>query len=177
MVNRILKRSNKIMSITAMKTRSARAKAALVPALTLGLLGGSLALAGPAQANDDYRDDYRNGCTVKPLSPKDLRGNRVDFKIDVNCYGEKTVQIRQLRYEDERGPRRSDDFLGGSHFYESFNKHDHGKTIHSVDRVPNLDRRGAEEVYHIVSFRVKDGKGHWSDWSGWKKSEVVEVHR
>ncbi|MCU1565553.1 MAG: hypothetical protein JWQ56_490, partial [Pseudarthrobacter sp.] len=47
----------------------------------------------------------------------------------------------------------------------------------SVDRVPNLDRRGAEEVYHIVSFRVKDGKGHWSDWSGWKKSEVVEVHR
>jgi hypothetical protein len=167
-------RSKKTMSITSsMKTRSTRAKVALVPVLSLGLLGGSVALAAPAQANDDHR----NGCTVKPLSPKDLRGNRVDFKIDVNCYGEKTVQIRQLRYEDERGPRQSDDFLGGSHFYESFNKHDDTRTIHSVDRVPNLDRRGAEEVYHIVSFRVKDDRGHWSDWTGWKKSEVVEVHR
>jgi hypothetical protein len=166
------------MSITPSKSRSIRAKIALVPALSLGLLGG--AMAGPAQAHDDYRHGYTHGCWVKPLDPKDLRGNRVDFKIKVDCDGEKSVQIRQLRYEDEDGPRRSDDFLGHSHFYVKFEKHDGEKTLHSVDRVRNLDRRGAEEVYHLVSFRVKDHKGHWSDWSkwsDWKKSEVVKVRR
>lgn len=165
------------MSITpTMKTRSIRAKIALVPVLSLGLLGGSVAIAAPAQAHDDHHH-HRHGCTVKPLSPHDLKGNKVDFKIKADCHGEKTVQIRQLRYEDERGPRRSDDFLGSSHFYVKFDWRDDHKIIHSVDRVRNLDRRGAEEVYHLVSFRVKDHKGHWSDWSEWKKSDVVEVRR
>ncbi|WP_045731160.1 hypothetical protein [Pseudarthrobacter chlorophenolicus] len=162
------------MSITpTTRTRSIRAKMALVPALTLGLLGGAAAVAAPAQANDNHRD----GCTVDPLKPTDLRGKRVDFKIKVDCYGERTVQIRQLRYEDERGPRRSDDFLGGSNFYEHFNRHDGARTLHSVDRVPNLDRRGGEEVYHVVSFRVRDDRGHWSDWTRWEKSPVADVYR
>lgn len=161
------------MSITTtMKTRSTRAKIALVPALSLGLLGGSVAMAAPAQA-----ETSRYGCTVDPLDPRDLRGNRVDFKIKVDCYGEKTVQIRQLRYENERGPRRSDDFLGSSHFTEKFDRRDDARTIHSVDHLPNLDRRGAEEVNHLVSFRVKDDGGHWSDWTRWEKSDVVEVRR
>ncbi|MDQ5861148.1 MAG: hypothetical protein M3536_02655 [Actinomycetota bacterium] len=158
-----------------MKTRSIRAKIALVPALSLGLLGGSVAMAAPAQANYDH--DSRRGCTVKPLDPRDLRGSRVDFRIKVDCDGKKTVHIRQLRYEDERGPRRSDDFLGSSHFYEKFDWRDDARIIHSVDRVRNLDRRGAEEVYHLVSFRVKDHRGNWSDWTQWKKSNVVEVRR
>jgi len=162
------------MSITTTRSRSIKAKIALVPVLSLGLLGGSVAIAAPAGADNDYR----HGCNVDPLKPDNLRGNRVDFKIKVHCYGEKTVQIRQLRYEDERGPRRSDDFLGGSYFKEDFNKrHNDHKYIHSVDRVRNLDRRGAEEVYHLTSFRVKDHKGHWSDWTRWEKSDVVEVRR
>lgn len=167
------------MSITqTAKTRSTRAKIALVPFLTLGMFVGSLAVAGPAQANHNDNDRIR-GCAVKPLDPRDLRGNRVDFKIEVHCNDDRTVQVRQLRYEDERGPRRSDDFLGSSHFTVKVNDDDK-KTIHSVDRVRNLDRRGAEEVYHLVSFRVKDDHGRWSDWTGWsdwKKSNVVEVHR
>jgi hypothetical protein len=158
------------MSITP--TTKARTRAiALVPIVSLGLLGGSVAVAAPAQA-----ETSRNGCTVNPLDPRDLRGNRVDFRIKVECRADRTVQIRQLRYEDERGPRRSDDFLGGSHFTEKFNWRD-TRTIHSVDRVPNLDRRGTEEVYHIVSFRVKTNNGHWSDWTRWEKSGVVEVQR
>ncbi|WP_458779973.1 hypothetical protein [Arthrobacter sp. D3-16] len=162
------------MSITPTKTRSFRAKIALIPALSLALLGGSVAISAPAAADNDYR----HGCNVDPLEPKDLRGHKVDFKIKVHCYGEKTVQIRQLRYEDERGPRRSDDFLGGSHFKENFHKrHNDHKYISSVDRVRNLDRRGAEEVYHVTSFRVKDHKGHWSDWSRWEKSPVKELRR
>ncbi|MFF1251863.1 hypothetical protein ACFVYC_05140 [Pseudarthrobacter sp. NPDC058329] len=162
------------MSISTTRTRSIKAKIALVPVLTLGLLGGSVAIAAPATAYNDYR----HGCNVDPLKPTDLRGNRVDFRIKVHCYGEKTVQIRQLRYEDERGPRRSDDFLGGSYFKENFKKHhnDH-RYIRSVDRVRNLDRRGAEEVYHLTSFRVKNERGHWSGWTHWEKSEVKELRR
>lgn len=168
------------MSITpSTGIRSTRARIALVPLLSLGLLGGSVAFAGPAQAHDDRRDD-RHGCTVKPLDPKDLRGNRVDFRIKAECDGKKdskkTVHIRQLRYEDEKGPRRTDDFLGSSHFYEEFKKwDDDARIIHSVDKVRNLDHRGAEEVYHLVSFRVKKDDGHWSDWSKWEMSEIVKV--
>ena len=165
------------MSITPTTgIRSTRARIALVPLLSLGLLGGSVAFAGPVQAHDDRRDD-RHGCTVKPLDPKDLRGNKVDFRIKADCDGKKTVHIRQLRYEDEKGPRRTDDFLGSSHFYEEFDKKDDARIIHSVDKVRNLDKRGAEEVYHMVSYRVKKDNGHWSDWSDWKKSDVVEVTR
>lgn len=163
------------MSITTTtRTRSFRAKIALVPVLSLGLLGGSVAIGAPAAAYNDYR----HGCNVKPLEPHDLRGNRVDFQIKVHCYGEKTVQIRQLRYEDERGPHRSDDFLGGSHFKEDFHKqYDDHRYIRSVDRVWNLDRRGAEEVYHLTSFRVKDHHGHWSGWTHWEESPVKELRR
>lgn len=146
---------------------------AVIPALTLALLGGAATVAAPAQANDNHR----SGCTVDPLKPTDLRGKKVDFRIRVDCNGEKTVQIRQLRYEDERGPRRSDDFLGSSYFNEHFDRRDDARTLHSVDRVPNRDRRGSEEVYHIVSFRVKDDRGRWSDWTRWEKSPVAEVRR
>ncbi|MGN7199791.1 hypothetical protein [Arthrobacter sp. SAFR-044] len=143
----------------------------MVPVLSLGLFGGLLAMAAPANA-----ETSRNGCTVDPKDPKDLRGNKVDFRIKVDCDGGKTVQIRQLRYEDDRGPRRSDDFLGRTVFTEQFDRHDGARTISSIDHVPNLDRRGAEEVYHLVSFRVENHNGHWSDWTAWEKSAVVEVH-
>ena len=150
--------------------RSTRAKVAMVPVLSLGLLGASLALAAPANA-----ETSRSGCTVDPQDPKDLRGNKVDFRIKVDCNGEKTVQIRQLRYEDDAGPRRTDDFLGRTVFTESFERHDRSRILLSVDRAPNLDRRGSEEVYHLVSFRVENKGGHWSDWTPWEKSAVVEV--
>lgn len=150
------------MSITpTMKTRSTRARIALVPVLSVGMLGGSVAMAAPAQA-----ETSRNGCTVEPRHPTDLRGDRFDFRIDVSCKGGKTVQIRQLRYEDERG-RHNDDFLGSSYFKESFDWRDHSRTIHSVD---HADHRGSNDVYQLVSFRVADERGHWSDWTRWEKS-------
>ncbi len=166
------------MSITTSpkKSRSRAARIALIPAVALGLIGGPVAAAGPAVASTSER-----GCTVDPLKPvkhdnKDRSKVRVDFRIYVDCNGNKKVEIRQLRFEDDRG--RNDDFLGKSTFWKSFDRRDDAVTIHSYDRVPNLDRRGSEEVYQLVSFRVRSGNSdHWSDWTRWEKSDVARLHR
>ena len=158
------------MSITpTMKTRSTRAKIALVPILSLGLLGGSVAMAAPAQADQSIR-----GCTVKPLKPSDERGIWVNFKISVKCEdGKRTVHIKQKRYEADRG---RDTFLGDDYFKRDLNRHDRSKTINSFDQVRrNLDRRGGEEVYHVISFAVEKDNGRLSDWSDWKKSETLRL--
>ena len=155
------------------KSRPRVAKIALIPAVTLGLIGGPVALAGPATAATSER-----GCTVDPLKPtkqdnRDRGKTRVDFRIYVDCYGDKTVQIRQLRFEDD--PGRHDDFLGRSTFWESFDRRDDAVRIHSYDRVPNGP--GSEEVYQLVSFRVRSGNSdHWSDWTRWEKSDVARIH-
>ncbi len=159
------------MSITpsVKKSHSWRTRVALFSVMSFGLTGVPAALAAPAQADTSYR-----GCTVDPLKPTS-HGNsqRVDFQIKVHCRDGRTVQIRQLRFEDDRG-RRNDDFLGSSWFWESFDRHDGSVTLHSYDRVPNLDRRGPEEVYQIVSFRVRTGHD-WSSWTRWEKSDVATV--
>ena len=162
------------MSITASteKSHRARARAALVSVVSLGLMGGPLAwAAAPAAAATSLR-----GCTVDPLKPTDEHGRKADFKIRVSCNGPKTVQIRQERYEDDPGGRRNDDFLGRDKFTETFDRSDKRVTINSIDNVPNLDRRGAEEVYQIVSFRVRNNNNdNWSDWTSWEKSDVATV--
>jgi hypothetical protein len=155
------------------KSRPLVAKIALIPAVTLGLIGGPVALAGPATAATSDR-----GCTVDPLKPtkqdhRDRGKTTVDFRIYVDCHGDKTVQIRQLRFEDD--PGRHDDFLGASVFWKSFDRHDDAVRIHSYDRVPNGP--GSEEVYQLVSFRVRSGNSdHWSDWTRWEMSDVARIH-
>ena len=173
------------------KIRSTRARVALVPVLSLGMLGGFLSLAAPANA-----ETSRYGCTVDPLDPEDLRGDKVDFLIKVDCNGEKTVEIRQRIYEDERGSRHNDDLLAKRLVTVDFDRRDDARTIHcyldfgdhgrhddarnkdgcdDVDRYDHKDDRKVEEVYQLVSFRVQNHGGHWSDWTDWEKSAVVEV--
>lgn len=158
------------MSVTtpSTKTRPLAARFTLVSAVTLGLIGGPVALAAPADASTSLR-----GCTVEPLRPTE-RNHWVDFRIRVDCKDNKAVQIRQLRYEDERG--RNDDFLGRSTFWQSFNRPDDSVTIHSYDRVPIQGRHNSEQVYQLVSFRVRTGK-HWSDWTRWEMSKEGTVRR
>jgi hypothetical protein len=155
------------------KSRSRAARIALIPALALGLIGGPVAAAGPATAATSDR-----GCTVNPLKPAkqdswDRNRTLVDFRIHVNCIGNRTVQIRQLRFEDQHG--RNDEFLGRSTFWKSFDRRDNAVRIHSYDRV--WDGPGSEEVYQLVSFRVRSGNSnHWSDWTRWEMSDVARIH-
>lgn len=165
------------MSITPVtkKSRPLGAKVALISAVSMGLIGGSVALAAPAEASTSDR-----GCTVDPLKPTTRWGSgwdsqQVDFRISVSCRGDKTVEIRQRRFEDDHG-RRHEDFLGSSTFRESFGNRDRSITVHSFDRVANVDRRSHEEVFQVVSFRVRSGNsGNWSDWTSWEKSGVATV--
>jgi hypothetical protein len=158
------------MSITPTKTRSTRAKIALVPVLSFGLLAG---FAAPAQADYD-RHDYRHGCTVKPLIPQDARGDWVNFPVSVKCDdGRKVVHIQQKRYEKDRG---RDTRLHDGH-YDEF-----GIYVHRADRKEvkdrydqvsrKLDRHGPEEVYHEIRFAVDKGHGR-VEWSGWVKSDTL----
>jgi hypothetical protein len=154
------------MSITqSTKSRPFGTRFALISAVSLGLIGGPVALAVPADASTSLR-----GCTVDPLKPTDAGKNLADFRIKVDCNGNKTVEIRQKRFEQDG--RRHDDFLGQSKFKESFDRHDGRITIHSKD---NVDKdRGKDRVYHEVSFRVKAGN-NWSDWTRWEKSDVATI--
>lgn len=162
------------MSITPLKkTRSTRAKIAMVPVLSLGLLGGSMALAAPAQADKDHKI---NGCTVKAEKPSNDRGGWVNFKISIKCDDGKkrTVKVEQKRYEKDNGP---DTRLGKVRSWErDFDRNDRHKSIDSYDHVSkHLDRHDGEEVYHEVRFAVKYDNGKWSSWSrysDWKESPV-----
>lgn len=161
------------MSITTpspSKTRPRTAKFTLVSAVTLGLLGGPVALAAPADASTSYR-----GCTVDPLRPTSQRNHWADFRIRVGCRDNSVVEIKQLRYEDQRG-RRYDAYLGGSTFWESFNRRGGTVTVHSYDVVPIQNRHSSERVYQLVSFRVRVGN-HWSNWTRWERSTEATVWR
>lgn len=159
------------MSLTPSSTtsRPRTAKFALVAAVTLGLLGGPVVGAAPADATTSYR-----GCTVNPLRPSTQRNHWVDFRIRVDCQDNRTVQIKQLRYEDQGG-RTRDDFLGGTTFWRSFNRRG-TVTLHSYDVVPIQGRHSSERVYQLVSFRVRVGN-HWSNWTRWEKSAEATVRR
>ncbi|MCU1517658.1 MAG: hypothetical protein JWQ75_2379 [Pseudarthrobacter sp.] len=143
---------------TTTKTRSLRAKIALIPALSLGLLAGSAAIAAPAQADNDR--DSKHGCTVKALKPSDERGIWVNFQIKVNCEdGKRTVHIKQVRYEADRG---RDTRLGEDYFERDVKGH---KVIDSLDKVrQNLDRKGSEEVYHVIWYGVENDRGKVTQW-------------
>lgn len=156
------------------------------------MFGGFLALAAPANA-----ETSRYGCTDDPLDPKvqyhNQYHNRVDFDIKADCNGEKTVEIRQRIYEDDRGSRRHDDLLIERTVRADFDRRDDARTLDycvdfgddhgrhdyamhksDCDDVDNHHRK-VEEVYQLVSFRVQNHGGHWSDWTDWEKSAVVEV--
>ena len=143
------------------KSRPVGAKIVLIPALALGLIGGPVAAAGPATASTSER-----GCTVNPLRPT-KHNDKVDFRIRVDCNGNKVVDIRQKRFEDDR--RGRDDLLGKTRFWESFDRRDDSVTLHGYEWSKGLD-----EVYQLVSFRVRSGNSNnWSDWTSWEKSPVA----
>jgi len=150
---------------TPTKSRPFGTRFALISAVSLGLIGGPVALAVPADASTSLR-----GCTVDPLKPTDAGRNLAEFKIRIDCNGKKVVEVRQKRFEKDRHGR--DDFLGRSEFKESFDRHDGRVTVSNKDSVHK--DKGRDRVYQEVSFRVKSGN-NWSDWTKWERSDVATI--
>ncbi len=151
---------------TPTKSRPLGTRFALISAVSLGLIGGPVALAVPADASTSLR-----GCTVNPLKPTDAGKNVAEFKIKIDCNGKKVVEVRQKRFEKDRNGR--DDKLGNTtEWRKYFDKHD-GKV--TVSKKADVDKdKGKDRVYQEVSFRVKNGN-NWSDWTKWERSDVARI--
>ena len=151
---------------TPTKSRPFGTRFALISAVSLGLIGGPVALAVPADASTSLR-----GCTVNPLKPTDAGKNLAEFKIRIHCNGNKIVDVRQKRFEKDRHGR--DDKLGSSEWRRlEFNRHDERMTLSKKDTVDK--DKGKDRVYQEVSFRVKSGND-WSDWTKWERSDVAVI--
>ncbi|CAN7549488.1 hypothetical protein [Arthrobacter sp. LjRoot14] len=151
---------------TPTKSRPFGTRFALISAVSLGLIGGPVALAVPADASTSLR-----GCTVDPLKPTDAGKNVAEFKIRIHCNGNKIVDVRQKRFEKDRHGR--DDRLGSSEWRRlEFNRHDERMTLSKKDTVDK--DKGKDRVYQEVSFRVKSGND-WSDWTKWERSDVAVI--
>jgi hypothetical protein len=155
------------MSITeSTKSRPFGTRFALISAVSVGLVGGPVALAAPADASTSLR-----GCTVNPLKPTDAGKNLAEFKIRIDCNGNKVVDVRQKRFEKDRHGR--DDKLGQTEWKKlEFDRHDGRLTISKKDSVEK--DKGKDRVYQEVSFRVKSGN-NWSDWTKWERSDVATI--
>ncbi|MBT2593781.1 hypothetical protein [Arthrobacter sp. ISL-72] len=153
------------------KSRPFGTRFALISAVSLGLIGGPVALAIPADASTSLR-----GCTVDPLKPttehkkdewkKGEWKKEVDFKIRIDCNGNKTVKIHQKLFKKDSHGRD----LGYCKFEKHFSSHDGRVTTNCP-----CDVHKGDKVYHEVSFQVKTGN-NWSDWTKWERSEVVTIH-
>jgi hypothetical protein len=154
------------MSITTPTKSPLGTRFALISAVSLGLIGGPVALAVPADASTSLR-----GCTVDPLKPTDAGRNVAEFKIRIHCNGNKVVDVRQKRFEKNRNGR--DDKLGDSTWrnLDFDRRHDH-TTLSKKDWIDK--DKGKDRVYHEVSFRVKSGN-NWSDWTKWERSDVARI--
>jgi hypothetical protein len=166
------------MSITspARDRRSIAARLALVSTVSLGLVAGPIAVAAPAMA--DYVSN--RDCKVKAVKPHPYThyGHKyVNFKIRIDCEKDRKVQVRQQLWEQDYG-RDRDDRLDDRRRFEKWVDKDYDVVIDSKHRLRNTEARGDrhEEVYHMVSYRVKDGNG-WTQWSDWHVSKVVSVRR
>jgi hypothetical protein len=160
------------MTTGTKKSRPARAKIAAVAAMTIGLAGGSLAMAAPSQA---AATNY--ACTVVALKPIFAGFNSsgtklVDYRINVYCAADRYVYIEQQRWESDGWPN-GDDHLGNSAFSRHLNSSNGWHTIHNVRTLVNTEI-GDEEVYHQVRHQEGAG-GVWSPFTGWSNSPTTSM--
>ena len=158
------------MTITS-PTRQRRplaARLALVSAASLSLIGGSLAVAGPASAAGyDYKPDKKIECWVKA---KDVH-EKVDY------YGKYSKNSAEVKFEFKVWCNKKTDVKFDHWIFQK----KHGKwvlikdrsgkiynvkekvTKHTKAEVKDTGRKGGEEkVYHVVKIRFQDKDGKYS---------------
>ena len=147
--------------------RPVAVRLALVSAASLSLIGGSLAVAGPASAAGyDYKPDKKIECWVN--------AKRVHENVDYGKYSKKSADVK---FEFKVWCNKKTDVKFDHWIFQKKHgrwvliKDRHGRidnvkdkvTKHTTAEVKDTGRKGGEEkVFHIVriKFHDKDGRSH-----------------
>ena len=158
------------MTITSptRQRRPVAARLALVTAASLSLIGGSLAVAGPASAAAyDSKPDKKIECWVKAKTVDEKvnygkyskKSANVKFEFKVWCDKKTDVKFDHWIFQKKHGKWVLIKDRSGK--IENVKEKDKEKVRHTKAEVKDTGRKGGEEkVFHVVkiSFKDKDGK-------------------
>jgi hypothetical protein len=169
------------MTITSPTRRPLAAKVALVSTVSLGLIAGPVAFAGPANAAPSYSE--RVNCWVEAKKPYLLKVHdqgyhkfaRVDFSFKIKCDKNVKVHFQQWIVKETK------------HGYDRIKYRDGDVRVHKNHVVQentraNVDKDRKDDkvkVLHVVKItwdKDKDGKGKWSKGSDDDRSKTLTIH-
>jgi hypothetical protein len=149
------------------------AKLALVSTVSLGLLAGPVAFAGPASAGEMPKKDDR--CSVTAKKPdvehkrkghKDYGSVKVVFKFKIHCEKRTHVYFDQKLFKVTKGDRAKEIKRPHSKGWVWVGRDQEVKV--EVDKVFPERNKKELTVYHVVKIVFKD-KGEWK----WDKHESL----
>lgn len=150
-------------------------KLALVSTVSLGLLAGPVALAGPASAAPPHRDDRCSVEAKKPDVEHKKRGDRdygkavkVTFKFKIHCDKRTLVYFDQKLFKETKGDRAKEIKRPHSNGWVWVGRDKEVKI--EVDKVFPERNKKHITVFHVVKIVFKD-KGDWK----WDRSESKHV--
>ncbi|MFJ5696341.1 hypothetical protein ACIP9X_21220 [Arthrobacter sp. NPDC093125] len=166
------------MTTSPIQRRPLAAKLALVSTVSLGLLAGPIALAGPANAAEYPRND--NKCTVTAKKPDIVEKKRGDkdygkavkvvFKFKIDCDKRTHVYFDQKLFKVTKGDRAKEIKRPHSKGWVWVGRHHDVKV--EVDKVFPERNKKELTVYHFVKIVYKD-KGDWKRHSDESEKKTI----
>jgi hypothetical protein len=163
------------------------ARFAMISTVSLGLLAGPVAVAGPATAMPDH--SRKADCTVTALDPRaardhgrdairdehrrgDRRSVRVSFPFRIHCDKDALVRYNQRMFQEH--DRWDTEEIGNARDTVWISGHDR---IVNVERVTADRGEKSVTVFHTVRIRVQDrDRGdHGSRSSDFDRSDTVTI--
>ena len=156
---------------TSSTQRRPLAKLALVSVASLGLIGGSVAVAGPASAGGYGDKDKKVECWVdaKKVDHKENYGHysdnrkkrdKADVKFEFKVWCDKKTDVKFEHWIFQKNPNHKWVLI----------KHRDGKIYdvkdavrkHTNAEVKDMGRKGGEEkVFHVVKIKYDNGKHYY----------------
>ena len=166
------------MTTSPIQRRPLAAKLALVSTVSLGLLAGPIALAGPANAAGYPKND--NKCTVTAKKPDIVEKKRGDkdygkavkvvFKFKIDCDKRTHVYFDQKLFKVTKGDRAKEINRPHSKGWVWVGRHHEVKI--EVDKVFPERNKKEHTVYHVVKIVYKD-KGDWKRHSDESEKKTI----
>lgn len=167
------------------RTARKKTRAALtVAALAVGTLTLPAVMASPAQAATTA-----HGCTVKPHRPvvvglTSLGKKIIDYRISVECSGNRWIQVQRQRWEWDGGIRirknlpfvDEDDWQGETSEWRWFSPSSQKKLIvlTNTRALVKTDSDVHEDPYQVVRYRVVSN-GVTSGWTTWEAGPYSSI--